>query len=382
MTTLTNYRPAVGLASTAGTLARLAYNNRASLRSGYNTLSNTIQSMRRRYTQSSGTARRSRFRQNRKQKTFRRGGTAGRGVTQQHDASLIYRKKSMGRGKRKVWKRFVNKVHAVAERDLGSRTVVFNDQVTAQETTSGDQICLTTALYPQDSTRSWLDDLNQISAMENTGDETSAAGINVSPSTKYLFQSGVMDLTVRNTTFLTSDGSLGAKMEVDMYQLYMRKDALDGTTGISDLSAVFANSYADEKVIGGGASGRIGITGRGITPWDRNYALSRFGIKIISKKKYFLEAGGTFTYQVRDPTRHTCSQEELKNRVGFNRRKFTRIIYIIAKAVPGIPVGILPGDYTQQLSIGITRKYLYKLEGANDDRTRYAQNSSSVSSAA
>lgn len=383
MTSLVNYRPAVGYAATAGHLARIAYRNRGAISNTLSSVGDNIRSMARRFNSRRQSSSRS-YRRNlrRASKTFRRGGvSAGRGVTQQHDFANVYRKKSMPKGKRVQWKRFVNKVHAVAERDLGSRTVVFNNQLTVQENVTGDQLALTCSLYPQKSTNSWLDDLNQIGALENTGDESAAAGINVAATTKFLFQSGIMDLTVRNTTFYNGDGIIGGKMEVDVYQVLVRKDVMDGSAPIPNLSQLFLNTNPDEKALGGSGQ-KIQMSLRGITPFERNASLSRYGIKILSKRKYFVEAGGTFTYQVRDPKRHACTQKDLTDKDGFNRRNWTRTIYLIGKAVPGIPVGPGLTEYTQQLNVGITRKYLYKIEGANDDRNEYISASSTVTTQA
>lgn len=54
------------------------------------------------------------------QTTRRKRLTTGRGVTNQWDRTLIYKKKSMPRWKKRAWKRFSQKVNAVAEKSLGS----------------------------------------------------------------------------------------------------------------------------------------------------------------------------------------------------------------------------------------------------------------------
>lgn len=293
---------------------------------------------------------------------------SGQGITEQYDVANIYRKKSMPRYKKRRWRKFIKKVNAVSERDLGSRTVVFNDQLTQTANTANQQGVLTLALYPQKSSNNWLNDISAISAIENfEANPTTAAGITIEKSTKFLFQSGVLDLTVRNTSFQTDATSTGCKLELDVYEIYMSKDAIIGTSGQNNLSSVFAAADADTKVIGGGAN-TITIQSRGVTPWDVTYALSRYGVKIQKKRKYFLEAGGTFTYQMRDPSRYVLDQNDMFDRAGCNRRKMTKFLYLFYKAVPGITVGTSAGEFQQQISVGVTRKYLYKIEGANDDR--------------
>jgi len=352
-----------GTAAMVGYAARAAYDNRASLgnmaRSAYNRLVKAASSRR-------PNSRRPSLRK----RTAPVRGYTGNGVTAQHDVSNVYRKKNMPYRKKKGWKRFVKKVHAVAEKDLGSRTVVFNDLITTTNTTSGNHICMTFALYPQQSTKTWLNDLVQISGLENVGaNPITAAGITVERTTKILFHSAVLDLTIRNASYQTDSTSVGAKMEVDVYELYLRKDALDNVTSYNDLSNLLNVGNTDTNNIGGAGSG-ITIQNRGVTPFECNASLGRFGIKVVSKKKYFLESGGTFTYQCRDPKRRVSDLRDLAQRQGFNRPRWTKIFYVIGKIVPGLTVGAGAGQFTENLVVGVTRKYLYKVEGANDDRDR------------
>jgi len=39
--------------------------------------------------------------------------------------------------------------------------------------------------------------------------------------------------------------------------------------------------------------------------------------------------------------------------------------------VPGLTQGAAIGNYVAQIHVGATRKYFYKLEGANEDRDYY-----------
>lgn len=364
---MTQYRRPSAVATAAG----IAYRNRDTiipyLRSGIKRARNAM----------SGQSFRNKMR-----RSMRRpmGSYSGQGVTQQYDVSRIYRKRFMPKYRKRRWRKFVRRVHAVAEKDLGSRTIVFNDQLTQSSTTAGEQGVLTLALYSQNSTRLWLSDLNQIAGIENfEANPTTADGITVEKSTKYLFQSGVLDCTFRNSSFKSTDTGVGVKMEVDIYEILLRKDALTGTVGQPTLSDLINNASTDTKVIGGATGTTCDIVKRGVTPWDITYALSRYGIKIMNKKKYFVEAGGTFTYQTRDPRRYSLDQNDMNDRQGFNRPKMTKILYVVYKLVPGFNLGVGANDYTLQLTVGVTRKYFYKIEGANDDRDRYVTNSITIS---
>lgn len=377
---LTNYNAGRNLAlSVAGSAARslarnygesiMAYGRRR-IRGGMRNLARSLTQRRR------SAGRQSLRRRNRK---FVSGGS---GVTSQYDRTLQYRKKSMPRYRKKRWKSFVRKIHAISEKELGSRTVLFNNQISTLNETPGNQTCLTLALYPQKGSASWLTDINQISAMENTGNSTAALGETVSNSTKYLFQSGVLDITVRNSSTIASGTetiSLSGKMEIDVYEMVASRDFVDDTTNRDHISACMAVGFADTATIGGAADpANIAINKRGCTPWECPLGLGRFRIKILKKTKYFLPAGDTFTYQIRDPKRHVLIHKDMVNELGPNLPKLTRFVYIIGKLVPGLTLGTGLGQYAEKLDVGVTRKYFYKIEGMSEDRDRYVSASGSA----
>lgn len=282
--------------------------------------------------------------------------------------------------RKRRWKSFVKKVHFVAEKELGTRSVLMNQQVVVTNVVGGNQLCLTTALYSANSTTStWLNDIYQIGNMENASDPTSNAGINIAGSTKFLFQSGILDVTIRNTSLYNDGTSLitAGNLEVDVYEIGIKNLAeLDSTT-YGHLSALL-NWDVAKKI--GGTGTNCAISLRGATPFEFPYAISRFGIKIYKKTKYEINSGNTITYQLRDPRRHVLEAKNMTHTNGFNQPGWTRVVYIIAKLVPGLTVGTGQGTYQEQLSVGITRKYTYKVEGANDDRDRYVTFTNSVAS--
>lgn len=311
-------------------------------------------------------------------RTRRRTPLSGLGVTTQYDAKRIYRKKRMPLRRRRRWKRFVNRVHAVAEKDMGSRTVVFNSQISQVITNPATSGCTTISLFGARGTTGLHDDLFAIGGLENTGNPTAAAGINVNQSTKLMFQSGVLDLTIRNASYQLVGASLvptlvgAAKMELDVYEISVRNQAADssGAGGYINLGLLFQNGNTDTLNIGGAGTG-IDIEARGCTPFDIPQALSRWGMKIYKKTKYFIPNGDTITYQVRDPRRYVTDIDKMLTLSGCNMPKKTRFLFLVYQLVPGLTLGTTENSYQARIDMGITRKYMYKVEGANEDRDRY-----------
>lgn len=300
--------------------------------------------------------------------------TAGRGVTYEHDRQQIYRKRTMSFRRKRRWRRFKRRVKAVAEKDLGSRTVVFNRATTFENTTDGNQIIGSMAIYPLKSSLStWMNDLKTLSNLENLGDQTALEGGTVTDSTKFLFQSAVLDVTLRNTSDKNDENlNPDATLEVDIYEITSRRQFYDSATAAyEDLQNAF--------LVGSNRTGKLDNTGtscdlflRGCTPWDLPHSLSSLKAKIWKKTKFFIRSGQTCTYQYRDPKRHVMTFDYMNNKPGCNVPGLTKFIFVIAKSVPGIEVGTIAGTKTRErLRVGITRKYFYKVEGFNEARDRY-----------
>jgi len=304
---------------------------------------------------------------------------SGQGVTVQHDARRIYQSRRMPRRMRRRWKKFSNKVHAVSEKDLGTRTVVLNKAVTYGNSTAGDHCLAYLALYSANGTGdSFMGDLATLSALENTGNPTVAGGITVDDSTKWIFKSAILDITVRNSSI--QNAALGAedfvseaKLEVDVYEIISNREWTTSDAAYSDITSAFGKGTGATKNIGGAGTG-LALANRGVTPWDVPLALSYWRMKILRKTKYFVNNNDTFTYQIRDPKRRIISQENMEKILGGNKPKWTRHLLIIAKLVPGLTVGPNLNEYEERVTIGITRKYFYKIEGANEDRDRLLAN--------
>lgn len=300
---------------------------------------------------------------------------SGQGVTVQHDARRIYSRGRMPRRKKRIWRRFTRKVHAVSESDLGSRTVVFSKSISNVNSTDGSQSIQHIALYPGKSSTNHLNDLANISSYENTGNPTAAAGGTVSDTTKFIFKSAVLDLTFRNVSTIRASGvdtlDSDLKMEVDVYEIISSKEWSDSSGYYSTLGDAFgAKGNTIVPIIGNsGTSVDLGL--RGVTPWDLPAALSYFRLRIIKKTKYFVNNGDTFTYQVRDPKRHVFMQERMELMAGANVPRASRHLLVVTKLIPGFTLGTTDGTYKESIQIGVTRKYFYKIEGFNEDRDKY-----------
>jgi len=306
----------------------------------------------------------------------RRRPSSGQGITTQHDERRIYRKKSMPRFQRKRWKRFKNKVLAVSEKDLGTRTVVFNKTYAATNTVSGNHTISDICLYGfRSSADSRFNDLTQIQAYENAGNPTAAAGGTVDATSKFIFKSAILDVTVRNTSTYYDGAAYAlnsaAKMEVDVYEILVNSSSSTSSTAYLSLGGLITASTTDTLRIGGAGTDLVQSL-RGWTPFDAPAALSRWKIKILKKTKFMVPNGDTFTYQIRDPKRRVCDSQALAQGDGCNKVGWTRWLYLIGKLVPGLIVSPdTPNTYQESISIGITRKYFYKVEGQSEDRDRY-----------
>lgn len=307
---------------------------------------------------------------------LRRAVRSGVGITAQYDRKSIYRKKRMPRKLRRRWRRFVQKVNATKDKDLGTRTVVYSSQVGVSNTTSGSDIVFSCSLYGLRALSSLVNgDLESIGGFENTGNPTAAAGATVSKMSHIMFHSGVLDITYRNTsTYKDSNGVVTlaseAQQEVDIYEIICRRDFSTLGTIYESLGAGIDNEINQEATIGGGGT-NIRVFRRGVTPFDCPTALSRLGIKILKKTKYFIPGSSTITYQARDPKRRSALLRELTDEEGANKTGWTRWFLFNIKLVPGLTVGTVNGTYQVNGDVGITRKYFYKIDGIMENRNRY-----------
>lgn len=321
---------------------------------------------------------------------------SGHAASTYHDQRFIYARRPMPRRKRRMWKKFRSKVLAVSEKDLGSRTVVFNRSYQWSNNVSDTSGCANQALYSWQSLGGApFNDLSTIVNLENTGNPTAAAGGTIGASTKFIFKSAIMDLTITNNSQIsalvgeppvaTYVNDPRAILEVDIYEIISSKELVDLNVATGDLQSALARTNTEVLNIGGAGTGLSWTAtagaapnftancSRGATPWDCTLGLSQYGLKILKKRKFFVPNQQTITYQMRDPKRRVATFERLSAQLGSNLRGWTKWLYIVYKMVPGIPIGgvATPGNGVEEITIGCTRKYFYKIEGFNEDRDRY-----------
>jgi hypothetical protein len=306
--------------------------------------------------------------------------TSGRGVTFEHDRQFMYRYKRMPRRKRRRWLKFKGKVDAVSEKKLGSRTVLFNKSATIENNIAQQQGVENICLYGWDSTTlvsTWHNDLRYISRLENVNTDFDQT---VTQDVPILFQSAIVDITMRNVS--SQDGQLNndATLEVDVYEWRMKREAELNGSNYQTGQTIFTNTALDNQF--GIFDNNTASTGtptvlsqRGCTPWECTTPLSAFKIKILKKTKFFIRSGQTATYQLRDPKRHAITkrmlQTDTNGQSGFNLPGITKNILIVFKSVPGVTVGSSAGQTQEKLIFGVTRKYLYNIRGLNRQGSIY-----------
>jgi len=276
--------------------------------------------------------------------------------------------------KRRRWKKFVQKVRAVENSTLGTRTRVYNQRIEIQQGSGGTgsqtakQLCRSVCLYGNND-RTTADlavtrrDLNNIVMSDS----------DIQKSGKIQMVSGVFDMTLQNR----SVDAIGAEMgiELDVYLITARKrfqfknDADPGQYFNATLEGILAESSNVMDPVA--TSTTYKITDMGTTPFDFTSALSSFRIKIHNKKKYFLPYGNTMTYQIRDPKNRQFMKDAVDDVGGSNYPGATKHLLLIAKGLPGSntdPGSGIPNVYSVNLALGLTRKYAYKINESDGDK--------------
>ncbi len=306
-------------------------------------------------------------------------GRSGQGVTFEHDRQRVYKRKRMPFRKKRRWIKLIKRNDAIDLKKCGAQTYVFNTSISNTNTNAANHGFVNLSLYGgHDTVSSVNNDLHFIGENEQELDPTAAAGVTVSDSTKLFFQSAVLDLTIRNSTVENNSvsGPISAGvLEVDVYEVTSKRrwsefdKASASLAEYNDMGAVF--DEAETSTLGINGAGGADYRKRGMTPWDQTYALSRYGIKIHKKTKYRISAGNTITYQTRDPKNRSISYLALNEIAGGNKPGWTKWVLIYYKLVPGLTPGAADGQYTTKLDIGVTRKYMYKIQNRTEKRTSH-----------
>ncbi len=302
-------------------------------------------------------------------------GYSGVGVTFENDRQGVYRRKRMPTKYKRRWKRLIRLDNAIDLKKSGSRTFVFNKTATSSNNNSARHGETSVPLYSAQSDFSEWSDLHYIGINEQDGtDPTAAEGLTLHPTTKLYFQSAVLDLTIRNTSHNNDVPTVpSVPLEVDIYEItsskkWMERDAAS-LVKYNSLSSIFQEGQGD----------RLGINNlnaadyrdRGMTPFDCTAAVAQYGLRILKKTKYRIGPGNTITYQMRDPKNRVTTLNTLKDMVGGNKPGWTKTLYVVFKATPGFTIGSGEGQETEQIKIGMTRKYMYKIANATEKRVSH-----------
>lgn len=296
---------------------------------------------------------------------YRRRKAPGGGVTSQYDTTQVYRRKRMPRFKRKQWKKFTRKVKAAIS-DRGTCTIVLNgahaQQQPATVGTVQKQSIMFAHLYGKQGVGAQpneigANDLNKVvSSIRGTIHPT------VDDTTKFHFKSAVLDITVTNQ--IAAEGQYTGPLEVDVYHIvYPTKK----TVVIPGLGDAFNGGTIQTEIID--ALPKIEINDRGVTPFAIGQAISVVGLKILSKKKYFLPYGQCFTHQIRDPKNRTIDSETLVDKNTFYQPGWTQTLMMIAK-----PTAVIGENQIFNLICGATRSFVLDWEGLNEDKSKYYSN--------
>lgn len=264
-------------------------------------------------------------------------------VTTQYDTRLQYRKKRMPRWKRKAWKRFTKKVQAVNLKQLGTYTRVFNTQL-ENNIFSGQQAVLGAFLYSKAGKgdlvpkEAGLADLFTIIRQPLSPDD----------NFKFSFDTAVLDLTFKNNS---SNG-----IEMDLYVVSFNEDTNQNSFQDAVITAEQETNTLNE------ATKALQLSDRGVTLFDLPVLISMLKMKIWSKRKYFIGAQQTMTYQYRDAKNHVVDAINVRNGKtnssiqadgnGFVYPKLTKGVIMVMKQVPG-------SEGTSNVVCGVTRKYKY-----------------------
>jgi len=270
-------------------------------------------------------------------------------VTAQRDFNTQYRKKYMGRGKKRQWMKFVKKVNAVVNKDLGLRTVVFNDNITANTSGVTDQQALGFHLYGNRgaSLGNTLGANDLIRVFSNDPDIDQSVGPLNPRIGKLMFGSAVIDMTINNVG--------QTDVELDLYFGFHRKDVTN-TNLIADLT----DATLEEPINNLIPNTSLDILKRGVTPFDLPTGISQSGFSILKKQKVLLKVGQQTFIQHRDPRNHVIEWNNIKL-TGYAVRKLTFSILAVYKPIVGFTEG------NANLAFGVTRKYSYTANVSNLD---------------
>lgn len=284
-------------------------------------------------------------------------------VTTQRDSTNVYQRKRMPRYKRKAWGKFVSKVKA-ATQDRGTVSFVMNgaNAQLAPAAVAGvnKQLIQYVHLYGKNGTA--VTTARDIGANDQRRIAQDMLSV-VDDTAKIMFKSAVVDITCTNQ-IVPEQSNYEGPLEVDIYHIIYPTKKERPASGMND---IFTDALAQTETIG--AFPKVEIEDRGATPFQMPQAISISGMKILSKKKRFLQYGQSFTLQIRDPRNRLKELVPMTDKVCFYDPGVTQTFMIVAR-----PTAIIGTEQVFSLITGATRTYTVNYEGGTTDRSHYYNN--------
>lgn len=281
-------------------------------------------------------------------RTKRRHGRSGGGVTSHYDRNTVYRRKPMPRFRQKRYVRQVRKINHIIDLQKATQVIVRNGS-DVYNVQMGQTWCET-----------WLYGIAGNAAVEmGTNDVGKILENQMGSSSgdfRYRFESAVLDLTFSNVSYPyessnpdNPDNGSVAKLEVDVYEMIVIGE-IEESTALN----MYTNLATQTPIIPGATD--LTLDSRGTSPFT--WTTSAKYIRVIKKTKYFLGAGQTFTYQIRDPKNRSVSTKDVEALFGhWGKPYMTRGVVVVFKIVAPVTDG--ETAQTGRLSMASTRQYNY-----------------------
>lgn len=287
------------------------------------------------------------------------------GTTRQRDDRLLYVKKRMPKGKRKQWKKFVNKVHAVEIRDRGLQTIKYNQNgVTSTTVNPLSQSYKAVHLYGAGATAGepGSRDLNQLGTdvqvkaenwVKRVGGDVNVTIPTSANTVEIRMQSASLDTYIKNTGNVT--------LIFEVYHLWYVKN--NSAPSFGDATG-WVESKEDIKQEWDGTTltslGQVNMNGFNTTLFDESQFISKLGCTVKSMREIYLEPGQLHHMQIRDSKNYNINLfnyqlQEGTNYQGYVDPKLTESYVIVAKNVDSA----VEGTYT----VNACRTYRYTIEG-------------------
>lgn len=329
-------------------------------------------------------------------------GTAGtgRGVSFQHDSAMVWKKPKYNKRKGRSFKKFAKKVRKVEAGDLGKRTIIINGLVTSANTNTSPATqtkqglsevnlysCNGTLTRPSTHDKDFI--LNEVSNARQSIINTSGANpMSVGIDTNYTgdFERRRLSPRMRGARIdITWTNDSATNLECDLYiikhtnntrELLGRFKEYIGDPANAGDPAAYSNTlqYEDRTTGSGGSGEGIGLgtvsspyfrpelENRGVTPFDLPDKAA-YGMKIISKTKFFIASKNSITRQFTDPV-----QRKLKPHDGSDNYRYdkdTTTFLMIYKVTESDFVG------SAFLACKYTKRYTWTQEGVKTNAIGY-----------